>query len=135
MTTTPKPTLVCRLLNLIPAQGKRMIVLASLCQGLATTAHAGAALPSIRGDLVSQLKISSNAESLELPGLWWEKIWDAKSQSMRELIDGLVSRDQRREAVAAEELSRRIPEWLQYANAREITMDIQRVLTIVKRHV
>lgn len=135
MSNTHKPTLVCRLLNLIPSQGKRMIVLASLCQGLATTAHAGEALPSIRGDLVAQLKVSSNSESLELPGLWWEKIWDAESQSMRELIDGLVSRDSVRERVAAEELSKRIPEWLQYANAREITLDIQRLVTIVKRHV
>ena len=126
-TTTSKPSLVCRLLNRIPTQGKRMIVLASLCQGLATTAHAGEALTSIRGDLVTQMKLSSSSESLELPGLWWE--------SVRELIDSLASRDANRESVAAEQLSQRIPEWLRYANTREIAGDIQRLVAIVKRHV
>lgn len=134
-TTTKKPSLVCRLLNRIPTQGKRMIVLASLCQGLATTAHADEALTSIRGDLVTQMKLSSSSESLELPGLWWESIWNAKSQSVRELIDSLASRDANRESVAAEQLSQRIPEWLRYANTREIAGDIQRLVAIVKRHV
>ena len=133
--TKTKPSLVCRVLSLIPAEGKRMIVLASLCQGLATTAHAGAAITDIRGDLVTQMKVSTSSEPLELPGLWWKQIWDAKNQSFMDLLKGLTSNDQTVEAVSAEQLSHQIPEWLQYANSREISKDIQRLVSIVKRHV